>query len=78
MAEPMTSEQLGETLLSILRTGAPEAGLHNAKAMLAAAATFLREKFGDPHARQMLSSVIDTIKGTETLHALEPSSARPN
>ena len=73
MAEPMTTEQMGNLMLSILRTGAPAAGLHNAKAMLAAAATFLREEFGDPQARQVLTSVIDTIKGTETLRACEPS-----
>ena len=78
VAEPMTTEQMGNLMLSILRTGAPAAGLHNAKAMLAAAATFLREEFGDPQARQVLSSVIDTIRGTEILHALEPSSATAN
>ena len=78
MADPMTTEQMGNVMLSILRTGAPEAGLHNAKAMLAAATTFLREEFGDPQARQVLSGVIKTIKGTEMLHALEPSSARAN
>jgi gamma-glutamyl:cysteine ligase YbdK (ATP-grasp superfamily) len=75
VAGAQTSEDMAETLLAVLRQGAPVAGQLNARSMLAAATTFLREAFGDDHARRTLSAMVESIKAEERLHLCEPSPA---
>jgi hypothetical protein len=78
MPSAMSADQLGIVLVNILKSGTPEAGIHNARAMLAAASAFMRDTCGHQQARDVLKSIIVGIDNIDLLVNCEPSSQGAN
>ena len=75
MAEPSTTLELAEHMLRVLHGMAPAEGHEHARAMIASATTFLRERFGDVHAITTADTIIAAVAQTGVLDRCQPSPA---